>query len=122
MTTFGVLLAVLAVGVSALVQIFVDPRITRSFIYRTLIAIALFAVQVALGIVVIAYLVPHGPDAALGVVIAFLGWLGLGTLGLIRFAPRLREPAAMLRHVGVADIVCLLMTGLGIGLAAGLVR
>lgn len=120
MTTFGTLLAVLTVCISALVQIATDPRITRRFMYRSLIAMAAFAAQAVLGILVIVYLVPLGPDAASGVLIAFLGWLGLGMLGLIRFAPRLREPPAVLLRFGVADLVCLLMIGIGIVLASGL--
>jgi len=48
-----------------------------------------------------------------------VGWIGLGVLGLIRFAPRLREPPRWLMHVGLIDIVCVLMIGGGLGAALG---
>jgi hypothetical protein len=119
--SYGLIAIVIAVGLSALIQIFTDPRITGEFIWKSLVALAVYAAHVAVGIVVMVYLVPWGPDAALGVVAAFLGWVGLGMLGLIRFAPRTREPPRLLMHVGIADVVCLVMIAGGIASATGLI-
>ena len=114
MDKLAVALAVLAVGASALVQIFTDPRITRRFVARSLIAFAVYAGHVAIGFSVIMLLLPHGPESALGATLALLGWICLGALGLIRFAPRLREPPAILMHVGIADVLCLLAIIIGV--------
>jgi hypothetical protein len=98
---------VLAVGASAVIQILTDPRITSRFIGKSLLVLAVYAVHCAAGFLVIWLLLPKGPAAALGATAAFLGWVGFGFLGLIRFAPRLREPPAWLVRVGIADLVCL---------------
>ena len=66
-------------------------------------------------------LLPKGPDDALGATAAFLGWVGFGMLGLIRFAPRLREPPRWLMQVGIADLICLALVGGGIASATGLI-
>jgi hypothetical protein len=116
---FGLLLMVVAVGVSAIVQIFTDPRITGTFIAKSLVALAVYAGHVAVGIVVMVYLLPRGPDAAIGVPVAFLGWVGLGALGLIRFAPRLREPPRFLLRFGLPDLLCLALIAFGILHASG---
>lgn len=118
MSQLAVLLAVVAVGASALVQIFTDPRITRKFLANTLVAFLVYAAHVAIGLLVMAYLLPLGPDAAAGITVALLGWIGLGALGLIRFAPRLREPPRFLLRFGPADAVCLLLIAAGIILAS----
>ena len=119
MITFAQLLAVIAVAASALVQIFTDPRITRKFLANTMIAFAVYAAHVAIGGTVLLFLLPRGPNAAAGLTAAFLGWVGLGALGLIRFAPRLREPPRFLLHFGIADAVCLLVIAGGIIYASG---
>jgi hypothetical protein len=66
------------------------------------------------------YLVPRRPEAAIGVTVALMGWIGLGMLGLIRFAPRLREPPRVLLRFGVADAICLAMIAGGVASAVGL--
>jgi hypothetical protein len=45
----------------------------------------------------------------------------LGVLGLIRFAPRLRELPAWLMRFGIADGACLALIAGGLASAAGLV-
>jgi hypothetical protein len=121
MSGLGALLLVLAVGASAAVQILTDPRITRRFIYRTLLAIAVYAAHCTVGFLVVLYLLPIGTDhAAAGVAAVVVGWIGLGVLGLIRFAPRLREPPRFLARFGPADGICLLVISAGIASAAGL--
>ena len=118
MIAFAQVLAAIAVLASALVQIFTDPRITRKFITNSVIASAVYAAHVAIGGTILWFL-PRGPNAAAGVTVAFLGWVGLGALGLIRFAPRLREPPRFLLHFGIPDAVCLLMIAGGIVYAGG---
>ncbi len=112
-------LAMLGVAASALLQILTDPRITRRFINRTLLVLAAYAAHAAVIVFVLVFLWPTGPDAAAGAVIACLGWLGLGFLGLVRLAPRLREPPKLLMQVGPADAVCLLAIAGGVLLASG---
>jgi hypothetical protein len=113
------LLVVLAVAVSAIAQICTDPRITRAFIYRSLLALGVYAAHVAAAMLVMIYLLPWGPQAALGVVFAFLGWIGLGFLGLVRFAPRTTEPPRWLMHFGLADVICLALIVGGLASAYG---
>jgi hypothetical protein len=113
----GLVIVVLATGIAALVQIFTDPRITREFIYKSLVVLAVYAAHLAVGLLVLIYLLPHHPDSAIGSVAALLGWLGLGFLGLVRFAPRLREPPAFLMQFGIADAVFLLMIAGGLASA-----
>lgn len=112
----------LAVIVSGTVQILTDPRVTRAFIKKSAAALVVFAAHVATGLMVVACLSPQGPDAAVGVTIAILGWIGLGALGLIRLAPRLRQPPAILTQFGVADIVCLLAITIGLVTVMGASR
>jgi hypothetical protein len=111
---------VLAIIAQAIAQILTDPRITKKFLAKSTVAFALYAAHVAIAILVVAYLIPKGPASATGVTTAVLGWIGLGALGLIRFAPRLREPPTFLMHFGIADIVCLLLIGAGVMSANGM--
>jgi hypothetical protein len=121
MQTLGFLGMVLAIAISAIVQIFTDPRISRDFIYKSLIGLAVFAVHCAVGIVVMLYVfLPAGPDAAVAGVVAWFGWLGLGSLALVRYVPRLREPPRILLRVGILDLLCLLMVAGGIAAATSL--
>lgn len=111
------LLLALAVLVSALAQALTDPRVTRKFVYHSMIAFAVYAVHVTTGILVMLYLLPFKPEAAVGATMALLGWIGLGGLGLVRFAPRLREPPRFLLRFGVVDAICLLLIASGVILA-----
>ncbi len=120
MDKFALFTAVLAVAASALVQIFTDPRITGQFVAKSLLALAVYALHIAIGLLVVVFLLPHGPDAAMGVTTAVLGWIGLGALDLIRFAPRLREPPAILLRFGLGDAVCLLVIATGVLSAFGI--
>jgi hypothetical protein len=119
MTDLITFLMAVTIAISGIVQILTDPRITRRFLYKSLIAFAVYAVHVAAGFLVLWVLLPQRPDTAFGATMAFLGWVGFGMLGLIRFAPRLREPPRWLMHVGIADLVCLLLILGGIALATG---
>ncbi len=108
------LLAIIASGIA---QILTDPRITKRFIKKSLLALLVYSVHVGIGMAVALWLLPLGPPAAAGMTIAMLGWIGLGGLGLIRFAPRLREPPAFLLHFGIADAVCLVAIAAGLLMA-----
>jgi hypothetical protein len=121
MSGLAIVAIVTAIAISAIVQIFTDPRITAAFIAKSLLVMAVYAVHVAAGFTVMWLLLPKGPDAALGATAAFLGWVGLGMLGLIRFAPRLREPPGWLLRVGIADLVCLVLIAGGVASATGLI-
>ena len=119
----GLTLTIITVMLAALVQTLTDPRITRAFIRKTLVAIAVYAAHVAIGIALPFVLIKigRGPHAVYGVLVAYLGWIGLGVLGLIRFVPRLREPPAILLHFGYADAVCLAAIAGGVAAATGLI-
>jgi hypothetical protein len=100
---------IVAVAISAVVQICTDPRITKDFIWKSFLALAVFAVHLTIGILVMISVVsgPASTAVTISMVAAWFGWLGLGGLGLVRFAPRTREPPRWLMHFGLPDIVCL---------------
>jgi len=112
---------VIAVLFSACVQIFTDPRITRAFVWKSLLALIIFFLHCLVGTFVVFYLLPWNPEAAAGAVTAMIGWIALGALGLIRFAPRTREPPKWLLHFGIADIVCLIAIAAGVASVAGVI-
>jgi hypothetical protein len=120
MTSIALVSMMVAIAISAVVQILTDPRITKAFVHRSLLVLAVYAAHIAAGFVVIWLLLPKGPDAAVGATMAFLGWVGFGMLGLIRFAPRLREPPRWLMRLGIADLVCLALITGGVASATGL--
>jgi hypothetical protein len=105
--------------ISAAAQIMVDPRINRRFVWQSLIALGLFAFHCALGMVVLllarAFYAGHEHDEmAVAAPLAWLGWLGLGGLSLMRYAPGTTDPPRWLMHFGVADIIFLLMITAGL--------
>ena len=114
MSEFALIGAFTWVLVSALVQVLFDPRITRRFIQDSVWSLLAYGIYVGLGLAAAWAWLPMGPDAVVGTVLAIVGWIGLGGLGLVRLAPRLREPPAFLAQFGIADLV-----GLA-ALAAGL--
>jgi hypothetical protein len=120
--TNGALIGVLFAMMMA-IQMMSDPRITRRFIRTTMIAVAFYLVHIAIGVGVLFLLIKvgRGPHAIDGLLIAFLGWVGLGILGLIRFAPRLREPPRFLMHVGIGDIACFFAIAGGVAAVFGLI-
>jgi hypothetical protein len=107
------------IALSAGAQLLTDPRLNRKFVYRSLLALLLFAGHCTIGGLVFFWLLPHPPEAVLGVMAGFSGWLGLGMLGLLRLAPRTREPPRWLLHVGIADLVCLAVIAAGIASVLG---
>jgi hypothetical protein len=121
MTGLAAVTLIAAIAIGAIAQIMTDPRITSSFIRNSLLVLALYAAFLAGGLATMWWLLPKGPDAALGVVVAWLGWLGFGMLGLMRFAPRLREPPRWLMRVGIADLICLALILGGVASATGLI-
>ncbi len=121
MTELITFLVAVMIAISAIVQVLTDPRITGKFICRSMLALLIYAVHCAAGATAMWWLLPKGPDAAAGATAAVLGWIGFGMLGLIRFAPRLRDPPRWLLHVGLADAICLLLIVGGVASATGLV-
>jgi len=118
MSRWAQLSGVLIVLISAVVQILFDPRITRRFIASSLLAFLIYAVYVGVGLAVALTLLPQGPAAAAGTTLSIIGWIGLGGLGLVRMAPRLREVPTLLAKFGVADIICLVAMMAGLFMAA----
>jgi hypothetical protein len=108
--------------VAAAVQILTDKRITPGYWRKGFVAAALYLAYTAVAIAALVWLMPlaTGPHAVDSMLIGFLGWVGLGVLGLIRFAPRLQgqAPPQFLEHVGWPDALCLIV--LVGGVAAGL--
>lgn len=117
---YATLVVVIAVGFSACAQILTDPRISARFIWKSLIAIALYAVHVAVGIGVMVFLLPSNRNAAAAGATAIVGWIALGGLGLLRYSPRLHEPPRWPMHFGIADILCLCAVGWGVADYAGI--
>jgi hypothetical protein len=105
------------------IQMMSDPRITRDFIRKTMVWVGVYLVHTAIGAGFLFLLirVGRGPNAIGGVLAAFLGWIFLGVLFLIRFVPRLREPPRWLMHVGIADAICLLVIAAGVAAALGFI-
>lgn len=89
MSEFALIGAFTWVLVSALVQVLFDPRITRRFIQDSVWSLLAYGVYVGLGLAAAWAWLPMGPDAVVGTVLAIVGWIGLGGLGL-----RLPGPAA----------------------------
>jgi hypothetical protein len=95
---YGTLVAVLlALGI-ALRQIRTDPRVTKAFTKKTLVAAGGYLLFCALGFGIFLALlqIAGGAHAALFVFAFFLIWIAFGVIWLIRIAPRLREPPAWL--------------------------
>jgi hypothetical protein len=74
---------------------------------------------IGIGFLFLLISVGRGPNAVFGVIGAYLGWIGLGILGLIRFAPRLREPPRFLMHIGIADAICVALIAAGVAATFG---
>jgi len=108
-------------GLWSFVRVWSDPRLSRSFVWKSLLAIALYVVHGAVGILILIYLMPKGPDAAFGGVTAFFGWIGLGTLGLLRLIPAMHAKPRWLTRFGIADVLCLLAIAGGVASAAGFI-
>ena len=117
---YAAFVVVLAVGFSACAQILADPRITARFVWKSVFALALYALQVAVGIAVMVFLLPVNRNAPAGGATAIVGWIALAGLGLLRYSPPLRAPPRGLMHVGIRDVLCLCAVGWGLADYAGL--
>ena len=120
MSLYGV---TLIIGfVAAVVQICTDPRITRQYLRKATVAVVVYIAYGLIALPGLVVLIRHasGPHADATLFTAFLAWVGLGVLGLIRFTPRLQgqAPPQFLEHFGVLDVICLivLMTCVGASL------
>jgi hypothetical protein len=111
-------LLVLVIALAAATQIRTDPRITQEFRRNSYIALVGYVVFSGVGLLVLFALVrgPGGDLTAFAGAGFMLSWIALGTLWLIRLAPRLRQPPGLLlRAWGVLDW---LLIALALGLAA----
>ena len=118
---FGI--TTVALFIVAIVQLFTDKRITRGYLRKSWISVGLYLAYTIIAIMALNLLMPHapGPHAVQSLFVAFLGWIGLGILGLIRFAPRLegQAPPQFLEHVGAIDALFLIVLVAGVGAALG---
>jgi len=69
------------IALSAGAQLLTDPRLNRKFVYRSLLALLLFAGHCTIGGLVFFWLLPHPPEAARGATIACGRWHPLRILG-----------------------------------------
>jgi hypothetical protein len=119
MTTTGLILAVLFIGLYAALRFVSRPQFRWTFLSATAIAILVYAAHIVLGGIVLVLAIDHDRLGAGGYAIAFAGWFVLGVLDLIRTVPRNREPPAWLMKPGIADAICLIVIVTGLALAWG---
>jgi hypothetical protein len=95
---YGTLIAVLLAMGFALRQIRTDPRITKAFTRKTLVAVGGYLLFCALGFGIFVALIQTAGGAHAGAFVFgfFIIWIALAVVWLIRLAPRLREPPAWL--------------------------
>jgi hypothetical protein len=122
---FALALLVLSLGAAAAIQAATDPRITRAFVGGTVRAIGLYLAFLAVPLLFLLFadaLLPPVPRerAAMGTLMAALGWFGLALLLLVRTAPRLRRVPAFWLRFGAADVALLALVGAGVARIAGL--
>jgi hypothetical protein len=115
MRAIGLLTPFIMLFLSASIQIKIDPRIDRTFVWKSLLALGVFAVHCLIGFGVISLLgfvlaTPDQRDAMVGFVIgAWFGWLGLGAIGLMRYAPRTTEPPKWMMKFSAVDVILLVL-------------
>jgi hypothetical protein len=117
MTPAAFILAALFIVLYLVLRFVSRSQFRWTFVSATMVAAIVYAAHVFLGSIVLILSVGHDPQGAAGYFVAFLGWLGLGTLDLMRMVPRTREPPAFLMKPGNADAICLIVILIGLGLA-----
>ena len=103
---YATLIAVLVALGFAVRQMRTDPRITRAFTRKSLVAAGgnLLFCALGFGIFLSLLQIAGGEHAALFVFAFFLIWIAFGVIWLIRIAPRLREPPAwLMRRWSILD-------------------
>lgn len=119
MSPADIILAALFIALYLVLRFVSRPQFRWTFVSATMVAAIVYAAHVFLGSIVLILSVGRDPQGAAGYFVAFLGWLGLGTLDLIRMVPRTREPPAFLMTPGAADAICLIVIVIGLALAWG---
>jgi hypothetical protein len=117
MTPADIILAALFIALYLALRFISRPQFRWTFVSATMVAAIVYAAHVLLGSIVLILSAGRDPQGAAGYLIAFLGWLGFGTLDLIRMMPRTREPPAIFMQPGVADGFCLIVIVIGLALA-----
>lgn len=123
------LAGIVIVGVGLLAAICVRRLrgVPGNLVRRLLLAIAAFVVYGTIGISLLIYLYPvlaHTPAAGGGLVIAMIGWLGLGASILFRllpneFWPEERPKPQWMQRFGIFDVACLFAVVGGGAILAG---
>ena len=119
MSAADIILAALFIALYLVLRFVGRPQFRWTFLSATMIAAIVYAAHVFLGTIVLVLAVTSSPEGAAGYFIAYLGWLGFGTLDLIRLVPRNREPPAFLMKPGIADAICLIVIIIGLAVAWG---
>jgi hypothetical protein len=122
-------LAGLVIGGAAIITTICVRSLPLHLAGRLLLAMAVYVLQGAVGIAIPIYLYPtlsHTPAAALGFVIAMLGWLGLAARVLMRMLPsefwRKEKPKPQwMQRFGIIDIPFLLALAGGTAAMAGFI-
>ncbi len=117
MASTGLLLAVLFVGLYAVLRFVSRPQFRWTFFSATMVAIAVYVAHLTIGAIAWLLALSHDPQGAEGYSIAFAGWFALGVLDLIRLVPRNRQLPEFLLKPGLADILCLIVIVVGLALA-----
>lgn len=119
MTPADIILAALFIALYLVLRFVSRPQFRWTFVAATMVAATVYAAHVFLGSILLILLVGSDPQGAAGYFLAFLGWLGFGTLDLLRVVPRTREPPRFLMKRGLADGICLIVILIGLALAWG---
>jgi hypothetical protein len=98
-----------------------------NLVRRLLLAIAAFVLHGTIGVAFLIYLYPvlsHTPAAGGGLVIAMIGWLGLGARILFRllpseFWPEARPKPQWMQRFGIFDVACLFAVVGGAAILSG---
>jgi hypothetical protein len=118
MQEWSLLILVLGIAVANVPALVDQWRNDRAGLIKTLWLVCIYALYVALGILLMLVLAPRQPGeskAALFLAGVLVGWIFYGALTLMRVVPRYREPPRWLMRFGVAD---LLVLGLVLGCLA----
>ncbi|HEX2449374.1 MAG TPA: hypothetical protein VHK26_14550 [Methyloceanibacter sp.] len=117
MQEWSLLILVLGIAVANVPALVDQWRNDRAGLIKTLWLVCIYALYVALGILLMLVLAPRQPGESKALFLAgvLVGWIFYGALTLMRVVPRYREPPRWLMRFGVAD---LLVLGLVLGCLA----
>ena len=109
MQNWGLLVVVIGVLVANLPAVMAQWRTDRPGFIKTLWLMGIYALYVALGIVLLLMLAPRQPGETRALLLTgvAVGWIFYGALTLTRVVPRYREPPRWLMRFGIADVLVL---------------